>query len=142
MGVPEEVAGHPDYVAAATPLDGVETFDAAFFGLNPHEAEVLDPQHRIFLETAWEALEHAGCTPATATGPIGVYAGCGPNEYQPNIPALPARNVAGSFQVLTSNDKDFVATRVSHMLDLKGPSLTGRPGFSTKRPYRTQTANY
>ncbi len=58
-------------------LDGAEWFDAAFFGVYPREAEIMDPQHRVFLEVAWHALEHAGYDPATCGRPVGVYAGCG-----------------------------------------------------------------
>src|SRR5712691_206463 len=76
-GVSPEVAALPNYVSASGPLDDIELFDAGFFGFNPREAESLDPQHRLFLEEAWHALEDAACDPSTYKGTIGVYAGCG-----------------------------------------------------------------
>ncbi|MFG3709270.1 beta-ketoacyl synthase N-terminal-like domain-containing protein, partial [Micromonospora sp. NPDC047670] len=70
-GVPESVYSHPSYVPAKARLDGVELFDAEFFGFNAHEAEMTDPQHRLFLECAWEALEDAAYDPARFPGRIG-----------------------------------------------------------------------
>ena len=70
-------------------LDDVEMFDAAFFGINPSEAEVLDPQQRVFLETAWEALETAGYDPRSFAGAIGVFAGMSNNYYFLAEPARP-----------------------------------------------------
>jgi len=72
---------HKDYVPAAARLEGYDQFDADFFGFSPKEAAILDPQHRKFLEVAWEAMENAGHPPETVDGPIGVYAGCGMGSY-------------------------------------------------------------
>ncbi|HYO56920.1 beta-ketoacyl synthase N-terminal-like domain-containing protein, partial [Archangium sp.] len=80
-GVERAVWTRPDYVRVAFPLDGVEMFDASFFGFNPKEAELLDPQHRFFLECAWEALERAGYGAARYRDRVGVFAGSGGNEY-------------------------------------------------------------
>src|SRR5262245_31147990 len=74
-GVPAETLHQPNYVRASATLGDVESFDASFFGFYPREAELLDPQHRLFLECAWEALEDAGYNPDTYRGMIGVYAG-------------------------------------------------------------------
>ncbi|MEO9651776.1 MAG: SDR family NAD(P)-dependent oxidoreductase [Roseobacter sp.] len=124
----------PDYVPAAAPLDGFENFDADFFGLSPKEAAIMDPQHRQFLEVAWEALENAGHPPGNATGPIGVYAGCGMGSYfYFNI--CSNRDLVddvGMFLLRhTGNDKDFLATRVSHIFDMTGPSVNVQTACST-----------
>ncbi|MEM1159737.1 MAG: SDR family NAD(P)-dependent oxidoreductase [Pseudomonadota bacterium] len=124
----------PDYVRAAAPLDGFEHFDAEFFGLSPKEAAIMDPQHRQFLEVAWEALEHAGHPPSKTKGPIGVYAGCGMGSYfYFNI--CSNRDLVddvGMFLLRhTGNDKDFLATRVSHIFDMKGPSVNVQTACST-----------
>src|SRR5215213_6402453 len=71
----------PNYVPAGAPLDNLETFDGEFFGFSPKESAILDPQHRHFLETAWEALEDAGHPPESIGGPVGVFAGCGMGSY-------------------------------------------------------------
>ncbi|WP_299601316.1 type I polyketide synthase [uncultured Tateyamaria sp.] len=124
----------PDYVPAAAPLDNFETFDADFFGLSPKEAAIMDPQHRQFLEVAWEALENAGHPPSKAKGPIGVYAGCGMGSYfYFNI--CSNRDLVddvGMFLLRhTGNDKDFLATRVSHIFDMTGPSVNVQTACST-----------
>src|SRR5579862_9768305 len=80
-GVAEELLADPAYVRARAVVDGAELFDAVFFDLNPREAEVIDPQHRLLLECAWEALEDAGHDPRRFPGPVGVFAGAGVNTY-------------------------------------------------------------
>jgi len=124
----------PNYVAAAAPLDGFAGFDAEFFGFSPKEAAILDPQHRQFLEVAWEAMEHAGHVPENVSGPIGVYAGCGMGAYfYFNI--CSNRDLVddvGMFLLRhTGNDKDFLTTRVSHIFDLRGPSVNIQTACST-----------
>ena len=132
LGVPDEVINHPKYVKAGTSIDGMDMFDAMFFDFNPREAELIDPQQRLFLECAWEALESAGYNPETYGEPIGVYAGSSPNEYIRMLPNdLKASDVTSSFQRLISNENDFLATRVSHNFNLKGPSLTVQTACST-----------
>ena len=122
----------PDFVAAYGALDGIELFDAAFFGCTPKEATMMDPQHRLFLECAWEALEHAGHAPETYRGSIGVFAGSGINTYLNNLFGDPefTKNV-DLFQAGIANDRDFLATRVSYKLDLKGPSVVVQSACST-----------
>ncbi|MEA1620048.1 SDR family oxidoreductase [Erythrobacter sp. T5W1-R] len=125
---------NPNYVPAAAPLDGFADFDAGFFGLSPKEAAVMDPQHRQFLEVAWEALETAGHPPEAFKGPIGVYAGCGMGSYFYFNVCSNADLVddVGMFLLRhTGNDKDFLATRVSHVFDLKGPSISIQTACST-----------
>ena len=123
----------PDYVRAGTVLGGVEMFDAPFFGLSAREAEITDPQHRLFLECAWEALEDAGCDPSQYPGPIGVFASAGPNRYVLNNllcnPAvLRTQNV---YQLVIANERDYIGTRVSYALNLGGPSLTVQTACSS-----------
>jgi phthiocerol/phenolphthiocerol synthesis type-I polyketide synthase E len=80
-GVPEELLTHPDFVKAGMVLDGFDMWDAPFFGFNPRDAEIMDPQQRVFMECAWEALEHGGFDPARFGGAIGVFAGSGMTAY-------------------------------------------------------------
>ncbi|WP_170158697.1 non-ribosomal peptide synthetase/type I polyketide synthase [Micromonospora noduli] len=132
-GVAPEEFNHPDYVRALGVLDDPAGFDARFFGFSAREAQLLDPQHRIFLECAWEALEHAG-HPFDSTTPVtGVYAGVGESSYLlhnllPNAD-LVAR--VGAFQTSIGNDKDFLPTRVSYKVNLRGPSISVQTGCST-----------
>lgn len=124
----------PNYVPAAAVLDDFDHFDADFFGFSPKEAAILDPQHRQFLEVAWEALENAGHVPDAFAGPIGVYAGCGMGSYfYFNICSnRDLVDQTGMFLLRhTGNDKDFLATRVSHIFDLKGPSISVQTACST-----------
>ncbi|MFD1342240.1 type I polyketide synthase [Litorisediminicola beolgyonensis] len=125
---------HRNYVPFAAPLDGFEMFDAEFFGFSPKEAAILDPQHRRFLETAWEALENAGHVPEGFDGTIGVFAGCGMGSYfYFNICSNPdlIENTGMFLLRHTGNDKDFLTTRLSHVLDLKGPSINLQTACST-----------
>ncbi len=129
---PERMAD-PNYVPAAAPLQGYADFDAEFFGFSPKEAAILDPQHRKFLEVAWEAMENAGHPPETA-GRVGVYAGCGMGSYfYFNICSNPALvDEVGMFLLRhTGNDKDFLSTRASHVFDLRGPSVNVQTACST-----------
>ena len=125
---------HRNYVPAAAVLEGFEQFDAEFFGFSPKEAAIMDPQHRQFLEVAWEALENAGHPPETFSGPIAVFAGCGMGSYfYFNICSNPDLVASTGMFLLrhTGNDKDFLSTRVSHIFDLKGPSVNIQTACST-----------
>jgi len=123
----------PEYVRAKARLADVDQFDAAFFGFSPREAEILDPQQRLFLEAAWEALEDAGYDPQRAGGRVGVFAGQSVNTYLLfQLAANPrVMNAVGFFQAVLGNDKDYLATRTSYKLGLKGPSLTVQTACST-----------
>ena len=128
-----------DYVCAKGMLDDIDLFDARFFGYLPREAEVMDPQHRIFLEICYEGLEHAGHDPARYPGAIGVFGGCYMDTYLlANLCADDAfrRHLIESIQVGTlqtelGNDKDYLATRVAHRLGLTGPAVTLQTACST-----------
>ena len=132
-GISREAAENPDYVPARAILGDVDKFDAAFFGYSPREAETMDPQQRLFLETAWHAFEDSGYDPGAIAKPVGVFAGSGMNTYvlkNLNDPSRPLGAV-GEFQRMISNDKDFLATRVAYKLDLKGPAINVQTACST-----------
>ncbi len=132
-GTPEELIADPDFVAANGYLEGAELFDADFFGLSPRDAELLDPQQRLFLECAWHALEAAGHDPRRAEGPIGVYAGTSVSTYLSNNlmshPEILAS--AGVEPLLIANDKDFLASRVCYKLGLEGPGVSVQTACSS-----------
>jgi acyl transferase domain-containing protein len=125
-------ANHPGFVNAAGVLEGIELFDAPFFGFSPVEAATLDPQQRLLLESAWQAMEDSGYDPETCPGPVAVYAGSAMSTYLFNLLSNPEhRRLAGDFLVFTGNDKDFLPTRVSYKLNLKGPSIAVQTACST-----------
>ncbi|CQD10496.1 phenolpthiocerol synthesis type-I polyketide synthase PpsE [Mycobacterium lentiflavum] len=138
-GVSDEVIANPGYVRRAPLIDGFDEFDAEFFGFPPQLARKLDPQHRLFLQCAWHAFEDAGCDPAEFDGAIGVYGTSSPSGYlMHNL----ASHHGGSafmatgldfeqFNLFLQNDKDFLATRVSHQFDLRGPSISVQTACSS-----------
>jgi acyl transferase domain-containing protein len=132
-GVPQELLADPAYVRAGSVLDDIEMFDAGFFGYAPREAQLLDPQQRLFLENAWHALEDAGIDPARFSGAIGVVAGSALSTYLMNNLSghTDMIEMAGDVQIGLSNDKDSLATRVAHTLDLTGPCFTVQSYCST-----------
>ncbi|MDF3382631.1 MULTISPECIES: type I polyketide synthase [unclassified Sulfitobacter] len=133
-GESAERMARPNYVPVTADMPGYDMFDAEFFGFSPKDAAILDPQHRKFLEIAWEAMEQAGHMPESLSGPVGVYAGCGMGSYfYFNICSNPDLvDDVGMFLLRhTGNDKDFLSTRVSHVLDLKGPSINLQTACST-----------
>jgi acyl transferase domain-containing protein/thioesterase domain-containing protein/acyl carrier protein len=123
-----------NYVARAADLNGMELFDADFFGFGRQEAAIMDPQHRQFLECAWEAIESSARPTKSVNGPVGVFAGCGMGSYfYFNICSHPKLlDQVGMFLLRhTGNDKDFLATRASHLFDLRGPSVNVQTACST-----------
>jgi thioester reductase-like protein len=132
-GIDPAIFTSPSYVKAAAPIGGVEMFDAGFFGFSPREAEILDPQHRVFLECAWEALEGAGYVSESYDGWVGLFAGVSlPTYMWTNLVTNPElMGQMGFFQVLLSNDRDYFPTRVSYKLNLKGPSVNVQTACST-----------
>ncbi|MBD0319167.1 MAG: acyltransferase domain-containing protein, partial [Gemmatimonadetes bacterium] len=133
-GVDPALIADPDYVKVGYVLDGMEQFDAGFFGFSPRDAAIMDPQHRHFLECAWEAMEHAGHAPGRFDGQVGVFAGSGANTYfMFNLLTNPELVKQVGFFLLrhTGNDKDFLATRVSYQMNLSGPSVNVQTACST-----------
>ncbi len=138
-GIDDEVLANPAYVRRAPILDGVEEFDADFFGFSPQAARMTDPQHRLFLQCAWHALEDAGCDPSEFDGSIGVYGSSSASGYlgynlltHRNLDTIMGQGtnidlIGLSFQ----NDKDFLATRVSYEFNLRGPSLAVQTACSS-----------
>jgi len=137
-GEAPEALRDPSYVKAWPVLEDIDQFDAAFFGMGPRDAAVMDPQHRLFLEIAWSALEHAGHAPETEESSqprsVGVFAACGMNTYMmyhlvtnPEI----MRSVGEWLVRHTGNDMNFLATRVSYQMNLKGPSLNVQTACSS-----------
>ena len=128
-GVPAATVRAPDYVPARGVLHEPEWFDAEFFGLTHAEASTMDPQHRVLLECAWEAMEHAGHDPGRVPGRLGVFAGAGAGTYLWRL--LPALDERDAWFALIGNEKDFLATRVAHALDATGPGITVQTACST-----------
>lgn len=143
-GVDPRLLNNPNYVKAKPAIADIELFDAEFFGYSPKEAQLIDPQQRLLLECAWESLEDAGCNPLTYKGAIGIYAGAVMNTYllnnvypslhnldsQDNLQAVTLDSMGG-FQMMVSNDKDYLTTRVSYKLNLTGPSVNVQTACST-----------
>nr|CRI73802.1 CongB protein [Streptomyces conglobatus] len=129
---PEELK-KPGYVKAGHVLPGLELFDGGHFGIPDDEAEILDPQHRHFLECSLAALEDAGYEPAGFPGEIGVFAGAGMNTYLLTHLAerFQRESSVGHYRLMLANDKDFLATRVSYKLNLRGPSMSVNTACST-----------
>jgi acyl transferase domain-containing protein len=129
-GVPASHLANSAYVRAAPVLEAPGHFDAAFFGLSPREAATMDPQHRLLLELAHEALEHAGCDPDRYQGRTGVFTGSALNTYFTSA-GLNGKLAEDYIPTLIGNDKDFLSTRISYKLNLKGPSITIQTACST-----------
>ena len=133
-GIDPELLKKPNYVKAKGVLSDIESFDASFFGFSPREAAQMDPQHRLFLEEAWKILETSGYNSETYDGLIAVFAGIGINTYLLNNLSTQRKHLestTGTFPLLIGNDKDYLPTRVSYKLNLKGPSLTVQTACST-----------
>lgn len=123
---------NPDYVPALGVLEGADEFDAAFFGYPPREALILDPQQRLFLTCAWEALEDAGYDPRGCPGPVGVYAGSSQTGYLETLQAHRHRlGPVSEWQLRLATGMDFLTSRVAHRLGLTGPTVTVQTACST-----------
>ena len=143
-GISAELATHQNYIKASPTLANIKGFDAEFFGYSTKEAELMDPQHRLFLECCWEVFEDAGYDPLTIKKTVGIYAGAAMNTYLMNN-VLPNRHTLdpnddlnittldsmGGFQLMVANDKDYISTRVSYKLNLTGPSVNIQTACST-----------
>jgi acyl transferase domain-containing protein/aryl carrier-like protein len=131
--VPANLRNDPRYVHAAGLIDQPYAMDAEFFDINPMEAKLRDPQQRVLLETAWQALEHAGEGVGRLPERIAVYAGTEDNSYyKAEIAPFPdAEKRAGRFAIMTGNEKDYVAMHIAHKLNLKGPAVSVHTACST-----------
>jgi acyl transferase domain-containing protein/acyl carrier protein len=132
-GVDPSLLSDHRYVKAGTVLEDIELFDAAFFGFAPKEAEITDPQHRIFIECVWEALENAGYNSEAYSGQIALFAGTNVSSYlfsnlYPNHDFI---KLADTFQISIGNDKDHLPTQISYKLNLKGASVNVQTTCST-----------
>lgn len=132
-GIPEYLLRNPKYVKAGATLDDIDMFDAPFFGIQPREAQLMDPQHRLFLECAWESLENAGYNSEKYEGRIGVYASESVNTYflvnvQSNRDVIESM---GAVQTVLNNDRDFLATRASFLMNLRGPAIVVQSACSS-----------
>ncbi len=131
--IPLALRGDPAYVPVRGVLEGVELFDAPFFGISPLEAQLIDPQHRHFLEVAWQALEHSGHVPDSTPGPIGIFGGMyNATYYQRHlVPRPDVTGRLGELSLMLGNEKDYVTTRVAHKLGLRGPAVAIHTACST-----------
>ena len=132
-GVAPEVYERDDFVPATAPLEGADRFDEAFFGYLPREAELMDPQHRHFLECAWEALEHAGYDPSRCPGRVGIFGGVARNTYLlETLRRDPAfLDSVDEYSGLLGSERDFPVTRVAYKLGLRGPAVNVQTACST-----------
>jgi phthiocerol/phenolphthiocerol synthesis type-I polyketide synthase E len=132
-GVPPELATRSDYVGAKGLCDDIDLFDSTFFEVNSREADFMDPQHRVLLECSWEALEDAGYDPSRFGGEIGIFAGQGQSSYfTSNLLSNQALvESVGMHVALMGNGSDYLTTRVSYKLGLKGPSVNVQTACST-----------
>src|ERR1700712_4160067 len=129
-GFTEAERADENYIAARPHVDSADMFDAEFFGMFPKEAAVTDPQHRIFLEICWEALESAGCDPSTYAGMVGVFAGASMPTYLINnvlsdraeAEEFTSNYQVGTFNQLVGSLSDTLATKVAYKLNLRGPA--------------------
>ncbi|HEU5134543.1 MAG TPA: amino acid adenylation domain-containing protein [Steroidobacteraceae bacterium] len=131
--LPASLTADPNYIRARGVLAGVENFDAGFFGIGPKEAELMDPQQRKFLEICWECLEHGGYVPDAIDEPVGVFAGMYNSSYFQKHVLAHRESIerVGEFQVMLANEKDYIATRVAHKLNLTGPAISVHTACST-----------
>lgn len=129
--VPDELRQHPDFVPAGGVLDGADRFDYELFGISAREAQWMDPQQRVFLETAWTALEDAGYDPGRTPERIAVYAGAGLSGHLPALLAQVGSDPAAQYEALGIGAAEGLATRVSYLLGLRGESVTVHTACST-----------
>lgn len=132
-GVESTLVADPNYVKAGAVIDNAEYFDPSFFNLTRREAETTDPQHRLFLEHAWAALETAGYDAEKYPGRIGVFAGESFNSYLVHnlIPSRELIDSVGAFQILIGNDRDHLTTTTAYKLNLQGPCVSVQTACST-----------
>ncbi|MCP3934692.1 MAG: SDR family oxidoreductase [Actinomycetia bacterium] len=131
LGIPASVYGRDNFVRRGTRLPHFDEFDAELFAMSPREASMTDPQARVLLEVAYRALEHAGYNPFEVPGEVGVFAGCNPIDHATLLGRPDATDSLTAFDQMIGNDRDFLATRISHRLNLTGPALNVQSACST-----------
>jgi phthiocerol/phenolphthiocerol synthesis type-I polyketide synthase E len=138
-GIPEKTLSNHAYVRRAALMDGIDEFDADFFGFTPQAARSTDPQHRLFLQTAFHAIEDAGYDPAEIEGTVGVYATSTTSGYllhnimsnrDPNV-VMGQGITFDMVELSMQNDKDYLATKVAYALNLRGPALSVQTACSS-----------
>lgn len=135
----DELRNNPNYVPARGIIEDIDKFDASFFGYTPNEAAITDPQHRVWLETTWDAFENAGCNPFTYKGAIGVFAGAFENTYLLNNVLRDSRRLENyirlrsveSFQIMTNNNAAYLPTKTAYQYNLRGPAINVQTACST-----------
>ncbi|HZX27069.1 MAG TPA: condensation domain-containing protein, partial [Telluria sp.] len=129
----DSASAAPGFVNVVSSMDGIDQFDAGFFGVTPRDAAIMDPQQRHFLECAWEALEHAGYDPLAVPGSVGVYGGAGINTYllENLYGSAGIRASVAPMQLVIGNQTDFLCTRVAHQFNLRGPAVVVQSACST-----------
>ncbi len=130
-GLSESLLRNPNFVKASATIKDAEMFDAAFFGFTPREAMLMDPQHRVFLESSWHALENAGIDTRRCEDVIGVFAGTNPDNYLLTYFNEKEFSTASPYEKRLGSDSGFLATRVAYKLNLKGPAITIQTACST-----------
>jgi len=128
-GVSEETIGHKDFVPCAYMINDADKFDHHFFGIGRHEASLMDPQHRVFVEASWAAMENAALAPKGGLSDtvVGVFAAAGIDGYLVHhLDGRPLKDTMDPQDIFLAeigNEKDYIATRVSYLLDFTGPSM-------------------
>ncbi|HVT61908.1 MAG TPA: amino acid adenylation domain-containing protein, partial [Legionellaceae bacterium] len=130
-GIDPQILTNPNYVRAKGFLENVEYFDAEFFGYTQAEANTMDPQIRLLHQCAWETLEHAGYNPFDYDGSIGLFAGSSSNILWMSSLLKNHQDFLNAFETITLNEKDFITTRLSYKLNLRGPSINVQTACST-----------
>lgn len=133
FGVPTDLLEQPNYIPVQYAINSLKEFDHDFFGYSSKEADIMDPQHRIFLQCVWNALEDANINPYSYSGSIGVYAGCGKNNYLEDyvLPSFPKADLPSQYQMMIHNQNNFLSTKAAYKLNLKGPALNIQTACST-----------
>lgn len=132
FGVDPTLVRNPNFIKAESVLEDIDCFDASFFGFNRREAEIMDPQQRLFLECTQSALEDAGYDTDGDRGIIGLYAGVGTNNYMAHLLSNPEIvQTVGGLQTKLANEKDYLTTRIAYKLNLRGPCVTVQTACST-----------
>ncbi|MGE0445968.1 MAG: type I polyketide synthase, partial [Vicinamibacterales bacterium] len=132
-GIAPARADHPNFVSAHGALDDINGFDADFFGYSPGDAALIDPQQRLFMECAYEALERGGIAPREENPVVGVFAGAGVNVYMIRnvVPSLDVDDVGAIYQAVVGGEKDFLTSRVAYKFGLNGPAVTVQAACAT-----------